>query len=512
VAAAAWEKCRAEPSARLWQFRPRDPSVEGFEAVVPLLPLADREGWGPLTPVATVSQRDWLWHGWEQTATQLGSRHYFAAVMLGAPQMAERIAGPVTNQLPTLRPFFDPRLNRIGQWDSRAARRVESLDDRMAAVWVRSHYMTYPVRNWPRHENLAEFVRRNWLRPHAGTEYLHALHTSQSWERHRGLLERLAREGGRSQAAMMVAYLREEWRPPVPGRAVLVESIGAGLPLAERAVQREKLRDRTGWEPLAYAQAWERLHWQKPDDAYAVVVFSEYVAAHAHEAARRFYQQAREAVSDPLSWGAIAAQRFMLAWWENDEAGIQQALEDGSTGSYRDFVARICHAAARDQRAELAELVEAGIERYEQSQRADAPLHSLQGFLPLLPALGDPQHPDHERALDYFKTNNHWPALQWILLTRHQLSVPAAVRFLGGRDTGFPRRGMVLYLLGDKEGLAAFLRKHDRWEQWPPMTFVVTHALRHRLEQTPVPAEQPDLRPPGAESLGQFIRARLPGQ
>ncbi len=42
------------------------------------------------------------------------------------------------------------------------------------------------------------------------------------------------------------------------------------------------------------------------------------------------------------------------------------------------------------------------------------------------------------------------------------------------------------------------------------MTFGVRHALRHRREQTPVPAEQPDLRPPGAESLGQFLRARLP--
>ncbi len=91
-----------------------------------------------------------------------------------------------------------------------------------------------------------------------------------------------------------------------------------------------------------------------------------------------------------------------------------------------------------------------------------------------------------------------------------------AVRFLGGKTTNTERREMVAYLLKDKD---LFTRAYDELErgrrhggqQWSNMAFVVVHYLRNELLDMPVPADQTDLKPPGARSLQQVVDAKVEG-
>ncbi|MDW8343519.1 MAG: glycogen-binding domain-containing protein [Verrucomicrobiae bacterium] len=501
----AWDELQTPKAPTLWRFKYKDAAVDGWEPVLPLLRRAESAGWGAKRPVAVASAEELLQYGWELTAVQLGARHYVLKELFGLTDESAALVETATNALPGLQLVFDLRAERVEQRDFSQSRRWESVDALDSMPDLRAYYMTCAVRDWPRHENLMEFARRNWLRPNLTCTYIVLVSSGQHGRDVEKLVHRLVEEGGPLFAALAHGCLVSNPVLDAAKRDRLLDWTAARAVGAER-LQRIRALPAWGTRPaLEHAQELERIYWLKPGQSGYRDVFGAYLDAHAYRAAKRFYAQAREVVSNRVGFDTMAAQRYALAWLEQDEAGMREALRDGATGSARDFIMQACHAAVEGRWDDLREIVEQGEERYEEFRRRGSSWQRLKGFLPLLPALADPNHPERAKALDYFLHDRDWPTLQWIMIKKFGLGVEDAVRFLGGRTTHPERRVLVFYLLGEKEEFQRVFEELDKKKGWPAMGYVLGRFLRNQWFNVPVPDNQPDLRPADAVSLEQFM-------
>src|SRR3989442_9704902 len=99
--------------------------------------------------------------------------------------------------------------------------------------------------------------------------------------------------------------------------------------------------------------------------------------------------------------------------------------------------------------------------------------------------------------------------MQWFLIKRYRLSKDDAVRFLGGDGTDLLRQSMVHYLKQDKESFRESFEKLKNQESFAKSRFALITYLRNDLLAVPVPKDQPDLKPPGVETIAQAVRNAL---
>src|SRR5208283_1487228 len=194
-----------------------------------------------------------------------------------------------------------------------------------------------------------------------------------------------------------------------------------------------------------------KLYWKNPDCGLEDRVFRDYAYVGAFKSARRFYTEARTNIIDPVEFSnRLGLMAYVTAYLSKDEAMRQMVLEDSKSGSFNDMCLRIWDAALRDDTAELEQNIRDLIERYETQKGPESRGRRLLGFLPLLPALRDPQHADHEKALHYFGRDDSWLILRWLWIEKFNVKSPDAVTFLGGGGTDTYRHLLVCYLDGDK--------------------------------------------------------------
>lgn len=151
--------------------------------------------------------------------------------------------------------------------------------------------------------------------------------------------------------------------------------------------------------------------------------------------------------------------------------------------------------------------------------------------LPLIPALNDHAHPDHQKALNAFPRTPGLLFSQWVLLAKAKLTPAEAERFLDPKVSK-ERLLIVLALQGkvaEFEKLFASLMDPERIVEEPGMydfrdrelrgggARATLYAwLRVLLLKVPPPAEEPDLMPANAEPVLPLLRKiaaeRLPAR
>ncbi len=508
------------------QSSQEDPSLAGLAEAAPLINLGFSEGTGKLTPAGIVTARDLLNFGWEMNGAQMGARWEFVLYDWGIQEQAEAIAKSVLGAIDGAEAFlirspyhFQARrppenwkfIQRTRVKDFSRLQEIEPL----TGTWV------VPTRTFSPDKGTAAilWMRRCWLRPPFILDQSRELYFANKRRDITPLLRRQLAEGGplilsaETEFFVVGQGLDRVGVTEVPGSDALRLDLVQSAPEPTTAQLGASWGRFSGKPPFETAQEMEKLFWKRPGSHFDYSrVFSDYVAAHAYESAKRFYDQIDGVIDERVGFSnGIGPRRFTLALMENDQPGMIQALKDSETASYSDMVLNIVAAAAMENYEAMETQVNECMERYPASETnangEEDMMRKLKAFIPLIPALKDPANPDHGKALDFFQKYQSWPTLQWVLIQKAKLPPEEAVRFLGGKDTDPERRMLVAYLLKDKK---LFQTTFDLFKgEWKNMAFVCIHYLRNELLDVPAPREQPDLKPPNAQSLTQALAARV---
>jgi hypothetical protein len=157
----------------------------------------------------------------------------------------------------------------------------------------------------------------------------------------------------------------------------------------------------------------------------------------------------------------------------------------------------------------LTDNVQELIDRYETQKGPDSRGRRLLAFLPLLPALHDPQNSDHKKALEYFGRNDSWLMLRWFWIEKFNLKAPDAVTFLGGRETDRARRVLVCYLDRNAQALADSISQiNASRNSIDEFTILFMHLYR-QLHPPGNIEEAPDIKPADSRSVRQFVVSKL---
>lgn len=476
-----------------------DPSLASLGATASLLRDGDA-GAGDFTPVAAISLGDLLVFGYDNTLLQMVARHYHVDHNWGVKELSReirRVAFP-------LLPHLDLCLNSGPRHKADASVRLERFE---TFDWFGIQRWAIPGYNEELAGQPVERAARIWLRHSWGQHtVLSYLATGpQPRPKFELLVDRMESEGGEECLTCLDKFLRNQ--RPLQARYLADASWQERLTrLTPNNVSSRLWRTTNSRvmheNPLALAQQMEREYWTIPGCGSEDTIFLLYLEAGALDAARRFYDQAHEVNTESVGFSnKMANRRWMLAFMEEDKEAMEKHRFDASTFSYSDITKNFLQelAAGNDESA-LAHL-NAGIERYDQDKPLEKSMFKrMRDFMPLLPALADPQHARHVEALQFFQRDDEWPTAQWLLIQRCKLPQAEAELFLGGEKTNPERLSLIAYLRGDKELFDAAVERTDQ-TRIGNMARVVTLALRAKLHHIQAPADQPDLRPTDAVPL-----------
>lgn len=471
--------------------------------LAPLVNLAFEESSrGPLIPVAHVTIRDLLGFGWETTGFQIGSRHNLLRDSPESRAEAKAIAQAGLPILKGINPFFlhpevEPRQ------PLQDLRRLEGVSSRP----VEAALMNRPLGARERPPDL--WMRRVWLRKAGGDAQIEAVvRAGASNEAVKALVGRLLLEGGPSAFGHLLAQDPGWSFPKRLDELGLRIAVAHELPLLPQA--RVTLLDasyREHGDAFRYAQELERFGWEIGTAVNATTVFEKYLEANAVHAAKRYYEQVKEFTTDRATFAkALAPERFALASLERDEASMLRALEESASSNPSNLRLWATAAMIRGDRDETRSVLDALVDR---NAGAIAEDQLVRNYLPLIPALADAAHPDHEKALDSFPQLRAWQLFQWALLEHAKLKGAAAIRFLGENKAEIHNQVLIAALRDDR---AQFERLFNEYRtKLPPEAVPLVLRLRCELLRIPPPAEEPDLKPNGAKPLAQLIRDAIAG-
>ena len=493
--------------------RDTDASLTGYKAAAPLIEQGYRAGVGQLVPVATATARDLLNFGWEMTGLQMGERYRFVQHLWGVPERGKPIIEIAQHEVSGLDPFFDDKSpGQVKNWLKQYDRLqfVYQFGPKNTRLWQFSVWD-----KTSRAANARLYVRRCWLGTGHPLHQVWSLVRADAWEDIGPVMQRYRAEGGPRHdyklLYFIMRWLKSGEAKKIEGCEQLRRELSQSLPDVS-TLQIEAAAPRSEKLPsFEHAQQMERAFWQRPEMHVFTMIFDEYLRAHAYQSAKRFYDQAEPIITERVLFSnSFGPKRYTLAMLENDRPAMQAALRASSTYSARDLILEMVDCAAREDWAALEKLIADTEERYESFKRPGSSTQRLKGFLPLIPALKDPKHPDHDKALDYFVRSNQWTTLQWLFITKYKLSTEDAVRFLGSLETDPERRLMARYLLKDAPGFEETYNDFRKAKhKWSNMGFVLVYYLRNELLQVPVPAQQPDLKPAVTQTIAEAVAAEL---
>lgn len=487
-----------------------DASLYGFKQTAPLLKLGYTEGVGKLVPTGVATLRDLLNYGWESTGLQMGSRYKFVNDRWGVPERAKPIAEIVTRDVPGLSPFFFNASNAHVYNYRETLKRLQNVDGIYSLVgWNQNPFWRENTGNtgWL-------FARRCWLRPSDFEWQARSMWDDVDFARIAELTEAFHNEAGPLAATRLLRYftsIRRDLLKPVPHAEDLMAELAGQLAEPTRlyvnAVWYTKFAPLTDLERACQL---EKIYWKNPDCGLEDWVVRYYCLAGDFKAARRFYIEARGNFLDPVrTSNGVGQPAFVLGYLLQDRKLRQMALEDSASGSYSDMILHIWDDAIRKDSAELKAQVEELIERYEPDSGKDSAGRRLQNFLPLLPALANSKDPHHQEAIHYFERENSWYILRWIWIQNFKLSKPDAVAFLGGVEAGGPIRVVTLYLEGNAKKTAAAMKELAHQNTGRTEQLALASYLSRRINDEPLDAGTPDLKPANATSTYKTVLSEL---
>lgn len=491
-----------------------DASLLGLKETAAVLTNGWDVGMGPLTPVATVIAREMLNYGWESSCWQMTVRHRFVRDVWGVRELADTIEAGANKSLVGRFLFTGGMRANPGityPETKRMVRRVEFVDLNARALGRTA----IPVWGDETNQNAKWWVRRCWLRPGQLREQAKLLSTSEAMHELVPFLKRFCAEGGASAQKEVLEFRANDLSRE------MVDRLAGIVPFAEELtrelIEPSFLQVQILWEKkyqmMPYMQRgleFERMFWESGTAQTYVLAYENYLLAKAYDSARRFYRQLTEVVQEPIAFSnQLGMERFVQAFLEGDKAGMEKALEDSASGSASHMMMLAWHAVIRNDTKALAEQLDETISRYRSRSGPDAADQRMKRFVPLIPALQDPKHPDHATALDYFVTDGTWAVMQWFMIKSYGLSTEDAIRFLGGEQTDLMRQAFLLYLKKDK---ALFKTAFERLQNNGLSTksrFVLLGFMANELLEESIPAEQPDLRPKGFQTISQTVREAM---
>lgn len=517
----AWESAmlalRADPLddttrdvfAKAHAARPVAGESDALAALIrlaPVLNLGLDQSATPLVPTAYVTRSDLIGYGWEMAGRQFGALHNYFRNSLGDRGSARDVADAALQVLDGCDVHFTrPETNPRAPLTNFARLQFEN------SASVHTNLAKNLPESWRNAPDL--YLRRIWLRSGAtrdAVEKMFQLKAPDSLTK--PLLKRLVREGGASNLYHLVMPKRKFRERPEEGfefpaaidRFGLRESVSRAVPWALYP-QNLLIWEQTGRKGnnLGFAQGLEKLCWENLIAIYEPQIFFGYVEANALPAAKRFYTTIVPFVGSRLDLSnKLGPARFMLAWWENDDGGMRQSMNDGATYSASDLKTQITYALHRGDMVLARDILNADIERYGDSGGTK---RALKDYLALIPALKDPQHVNHAEALDGFPKILNWSLVQWILLKQAHLAPEEAIRFLGGNDPSAQQKLFIAFLKRDNVAFDK-LYKEVAWKSYAGYA-VLAALMRNELHGTPVKDDLPDLAPTGAKPLAEMIAA-----
>lgn len=488
-----------------------DSCLIGLKEAVPLLRAGRADGVGPLAPTAAVSTRDLLNYGWEATGLQMGTRYRFVNRMWGVTEQAQPILRNVTASVEGLYPFFQTQGQaRIFSFPE-SLLRLQLVDGFFDLVgWSPSPFIPKSGAV----EGAQMLARRGWLRSKEFEWHVRSLWDGGFLPDVTRYMESMRDEGGALAAVEVLQYLtsiNSNERTNVPKADVLMPQLAQKIPETTRihlsAVWDSKY---TNKNPFEVAQALERLYWQDVSSGFENEIINNYVKAGAYKSARRFFMQTREYVLDPVQVSNTRGQiAFVLGYLENDPELRRAAMLASRSGSSSDMYLHIWEAAIRDDIPQLTKNIQQLVSRYQSSAGPDSSGRKMLKFLPLLPALKDPNHASREEALRYFSNEAGWTVLRWIWIQKFKLPNEDAITFLGGRETEAFRHILVCSLEGKRKeaevALQSYLESTSRFNEQTLLAGYVTDKMRNKPFNKP----EPDLKPAEVVSVREAVLARL---
>jgi hypothetical protein len=502
----------ASPSSSASVEEADDLSLTGLKESAPLLELAQEQGGkGALIPVATVTARDLLNYGWEMNGLQMGARFYFVNERWGVRDLAQKIFDQATRDIQGQAPFFPgPYQKQIFNLKE-SMYRLQMVDDLTWRIKVDVQPFSKDITD----TNAARiFYQRCWLRPYEVRFQAYTLCRSGQCDEATRVLKRYHRECGRKSDQISMEYIAD-WNSKELAKEPALQTLGEQLAEAapEPTETQIKLLFQKKYQQMSNAeraQAYEKLFWQNPDSNLEQSILNGYIVGGAWKSAKRFYTQAREVVTREVGFSNFMAPKaWMLGFLDGDENLMTLALEDSNSGSSLAMLTTVWHYAVHDQTRKMQDQLDELIERYESDGRQNSQGRKMKSFIPLMPALKDPKHPRHEEALDHFGKSEAATNLRWILIQKYHLSVPDAIRFLGGRETDRYRRVLILYLEKQKEPMRAALTDYLENTKNTGVGRVVSSWAEVHLLNLPCGIEEKDLRPPGVKSIEQAVLDKI---
>ena len=487
-----------------------DPSLHGFKQFAPLAKLGRTQGVGPLVPVAAVSTRDLLNYGWEATGFQMGARHRFVNRRWGVPELAKPIYRNVTMEVEGLQPFYNTQEEaKTYNYPATLARLqlVEGLFDLVG--WSPSPFIPKAGEK----EGAQQLARRCWLRTRDFEWHARSLWDGDNLPEVTRYMEELRDEGGPLAAGEVIGYLFQidKDRTNIAKADPILQQMAEKLPETCQAHRNATYVTKYGTNnPFITAQIYENLYWQDIESGLEETIFNHYMMADAYKSARRFFMQTRPYILDPIlvsnRRGGIA---FILGYLSNDEELRVAALKAGRSGSDWDLTLQIWDAAIREDAVTMKRTASEMVERYETKSGPNSRGRRLIEFIPLLPALKDPKHPQRAEALEYFADGVQWVVLRWIWTTKYKMPKEDAIALLGGRETDAFRHVVVCCLDGDLAAAKEALREYSKPGKRVTEQFTIAYYLVRQLEDKWFSRPETDLKPAEVTSTREAVFAKL---
>ncbi|MCU0794044.1 MAG: hypothetical protein MUE42_14605, partial [Opitutaceae bacterium] len=468
-----------------------DASLAGLPETAPIFEIALQQARAPLAPVAVLSLPDLLHHGWETQALHLVTRHLFLNSRYGDRELGARYksildaAGAELTSLtisdengskkPVPSPAHDllarleaagPLRDALVRLESDAARRREAFYVIHRSFWLSPGNTLNAITHGP----VASTHPRSGKTYNTARDYLEVL--SQT-----GNVELCRRALQIANSARVLANEKISDEDIAQLSRHLAPEDDLWITLNQRTLDAMPEHER--------ARTLETYYWDNPNEGLGKQVYQAYIASHDLVSAQRFYDQARLQFGGSVAFSnQLGPARLMRAILDGDKPGIKTALIDSDTGSAASLTCEMMAAVEERNPEGLKHAVETSLKRY--PPRSDIPENEirndrtlLRDFIPLWPALADPAHRDHAKALDYFGARDDWPGLRWLVAERLNLSTEDRIRFFGGEKAVAEFRFFIAHLRRDT---AAFEKLYA--DLGPPskrQLQIMSHVLIHQL-------------------------------
>lgn len=494
--------------------QPGSPIITGYPEAANLIRLGYRDGAGKLEPVATVSLRDVLNHGWEFSGLMCAAlvRYHSALKPQGDDAVkVQAMARTLMEKIPEMGPFFQQN-----GWNAQLPG-VDNYDRFQRMEWGASIMLFAPatVLGVPKPEqpNAAynpnralAMMQRGWgLWEHQTWSLWALLNSTADPQFVTSMTRKIAEEGGSTAALAMLFVMDNPVNAASVARLPDADAVRAWLrermPASCVPWRTEGILKRSSASPRECAQALERAYWETAagGDQFLIGALDNYIIGCDPEAAIRLHDQAFGQIEYMGIYASrIGMWRGLFALIKNDLPAMRKVQGFQAAHGYSPIMTRFFYALGQGNREQAAQIYTAM-----RMQQALPGWESTPDFLKLWQKLEDFSAGERTAFLAQpaFRDNIE-PFLLWMLARHLRLDGRDAANLFGGDFATGERRLFVAYLRKDREKFEALTNEvFSKKLQLSGTGLVMFCWMRHELCKELLGPDTPDLRPEGWQPL-----------